>query len=142
LGEAAAIGASRPRRASVSVPRVYTSEIRGGLKARRGGARIQAVDEPHRVRQPRLLDQQALQQIYARIEVLVDRGDHIGDGLALLDDLDHRGDRVAQPRGDAAQGHDRRNQVEDDRRHDQHDDHDHHDSGCRHRVTPLLCRRG
>src|SRR3954467_149352 len=49
-----------------------------------GGAGVEAVDEADGVGQPCLLDQQALQQLHSRVELLVDRRDDLVDGRALL----------------------------------------------------------
>src|SRR5215210_4776301 len=54
-------------------------------EAGRGGARVQAVDEADGVLHPGLLDEQPLEQVHARVEVLVDRVDDLLDGRALLD---------------------------------------------------------
>src|SRR3954452_24085363 len=57
-----------------------------GAQPSGGGAGVEAVDEPHGVAQAGLLDEQALEQLNARVELLVDRGHDLVDGRALLDD--------------------------------------------------------
>src|SRR3954452_15152304 len=114
-----------PRRADLPA-------LREVAEALGGGARVQAVDQPDGVLHPGLLDEQALEQVDARVEVAVDVGDDRLDGRALIDDLADRGDRLVEARGALAQGEDRRDQVvdedEDDR--DDRDDQDH--AGCGH----------
>ena len=110
-GLAMAIGASRPSRARVSVPLVYTSEMRGASisvlsgklpEAGRGSAGVEAVDQADGVRHAGLLDQQALEQIDAGVQVLVDVGDDVVDRGALLDDLGHAADHLVEAVGDLA----------------------------------------
>src|SRR4051794_2944985 len=57
----------------------------------RGGAGVEALDEAEGVRHAGLLDEQALEQVDARVEVLVDRGHDLLDRGAFLDDLDDPG---------------------------------------------------
>ena len=56
----------------------------------RGGPGIEPLDEADGVHQPGLLDEQALEQVDARVEVLVDVVTTALDGGALLDDLARR----------------------------------------------------
>src|SRR4051812_10576602 len=74
----------------------------------RGGAGVQALDQADGVAHAGLLDEQALEQVDARVEIAVDRGDDLLDGGALLDDLLHAADRLVEPGRDLLQGDDRR----------------------------------
>src|SRR5579864_2960341 len=60
--------------------------LREVAKALGRGAGVEAVDQTDGVRHPGLLDEQALEQIHAGVEVLVDRLNDVIDGRALLDD--------------------------------------------------------
>ena len=55
-------------------------------EAGRRGAGVEAVDEADGVGQAGLLDEQALEQVDARVELLVDRRHDVVDGRALLHD--------------------------------------------------------
>ena len=101
-------------------------------QAGRGRSGIDALDQAHRVAQARLLDQQALEQVDAGVELLVDRRDDVVDRRALLDDLADAGDHLVEAVGDLAQLDDRRDEVVDEREDDQHDRDDHHHAGGRH----------
>src|SRR3954447_3184061 len=121
--------------------RVDLPALREVAEARGGGARIQAVDQPDGVLQPGLLDEQALEQVDARVEVAVDVADDLGDRGALLDDLPDRGDRLVEPGGDLAQRGDRREQVHDEHDDDRDDRDQQDDSGGRHGYASLWSSR-
>src|SRR4051794_23295704 len=97
-----------------------------------GGAGVEAVDEPDGVRQAGLLDEQALEQLDTRVELLVDRGHDLVDGRALLDDATHVLDHVVEPGDDLAQLEDGGDEEEHERQHDQDDRDDEDDGGRAH----------
>src|SRR3954447_1988250 len=101
--------------------RVDLPALREVAEARGGGPRVQAVDQPDGVLQPGLLDEQALEQVDARVQVAVDVADDLGDRGALLDDLPDRGDRLVEAGHDLAQGGDRREQGDDEDEDDRDD---------------------
>src|SRR6185312_4724666 len=92
-------------------------------------ARIEALDQADGVDQARLLHEQPLEHVDARVEVLVDRVHHVVHGRALLDDLGHAPDHLVEPVGDLAQGDDGRDQVVDQRQDDQEHGQDQHPAG-------------
>src|SRR5215207_4033126 len=96
------------------------------------GPRIETFDQSDRVRQARLLHEQALEQVDARVEVGVDVLHDVLDGSALLDDLAHPCDRLVEPRRDLPQRDDRREEVVDEREDDQQDRDDQHYACRRH----------
>src|SRR3954447_1156079 len=123
-----------PRRADLPA-------LREVAEALGGGARVQAVDQPDGVLHPGLLDEQALEQVDARVEVAVDVADDLGDRGALLDDLPARGDRFVEAGRDLPQGGDRREQVEDEDDDDRDDRDQQDDSGSRHGYASLWSSR-
>src|SRR4051794_33360774 len=123
-----------PRRADLPA-------LREVAEALGGGARVQPVDQPDGVLHPGLLDEQALEQVDARVEVAVDVADDLGDRRALLDDLPDRGDRLVEAGGDLPQGGDRGDQVDDEDDHDRDDRDQQDDSGSRHRYASLWSSR-
>src|SRR3954449_7282190 len=100
-----------------------------------GGAGVQAVDEPDGVRQAGLLDEQALEQLNARVELLVDRGHDLVDGRALLDDAAHVLDHVVEAGDDLAQLEDGGDEEDHEREDDQDDRDDEDDGGRAHRGS-------
>src|SRR5512132_4680852 len=72
-----------------------------------GGRRsgVQTLDEADGVGQAGFLDEQALEQVDARVEVLVDRQDDVVDRRALLHDLTDGGDRLVQAGGELSKRH-------------------------------------
>ena len=101
-------------------------------QAGRRRSRVQAVDEPEGVVQAGLLDEQALEQVHARIEVGVDVVDDLVDRGALLEDLADPGDHVVEAVGDLAQGEDGRDEVVDEGQDDEHHRHEQDDAGGGH----------
>src|SRR5262249_4014894 len=95
--------------------RIDLAALRGGTQPGGRGAGVDAVDQPHGVAQPSLLHEQALQQLDARVELLVDRLHDPVHRLALLDDLADAGNDLVQPGGDPSQLHDGRDEVVDER---------------------------
>src|SRR2546423_543830 len=79
------------------------------------GTGIEAVDETDGVLDTGLLHEHALEQLDARVEVMVDRRHDPVDRLRLLDDLAHAGDHLVEPVGDRPQRQDRRDEVVDER---------------------------
>src|SRR4051794_4646585 len=108
--------------------------VREVAEARGRGTGVQAVDEADGVAHARLLDEQALEQIDARVEVAVDRRDDLLDRRALLDDLLHRADRLVEAQADLAQRDDRRDEVVDEDEHDRDDRDQQDNTGCGHRY--------
>src|SRR3954453_19522310 len=112
-----------------------TREVAQPLGLRAG---IQPLDQPHRVGQAGLLDQQALQRVDRGVEVGVDVGDDRVDRVGLGDDLADRGDRGVQPGDDLAQREDHRDEEVDEREHDQHDRDQQQDSGGGHQASSRI----
>ena len=106
-------------------------------QAGRGRAGVEAVDQADRVDQAGLLHEQPLEHVDAGVEVLVDRGHDLVDRRGLLEDLADAPDHLVEARRDLAQREDRRDEVVDERQHDQRDDDDHHDRRLR-TWLPLL----
>src|SRR3954451_22590597 len=117
-----------PRRAGLPALR----EVAEAPGAGGGG---QAVDEPDGVLHARLLDEQALEQVDARVEVAVDVADDLGDRGALLDDLPDRRDRLVEADRDLPQRGDRGEQVDDEDDDDRDDRDQQDDSGGRHQSS-------
>src|SRR4051795_11058682 len=117
-----------PRRADLPA-------LREVAEALGGGAGVQAVDEPDGVLHARLLDEQALEQVDARVEVAVDVADDLGDRGALLDDLPDRRDRLVEADRDLPQRGDRGEQVDDEDDDDRDDRDQQDDSGGRHQSS-------
>src|SRR5829696_3332728 len=93
-----------------------------------GGPRVEALDEPDGVGQAGLLDEQPLEQVDARVQLLVDRGQDVVDRRALLHDPADVDDHLVQARDDLPELEDRRDEEVDEREHDQ-DDADEQDDG-------------
>ena len=75
---------------------VTVRALREVPEARGGGAGVQAVDEADGVGHAGLLHEQALEQVDARVELLVDRRDDVVDRRALLHDLADVGDHLVE----------------------------------------------
>src|SRR4051794_31604156 len=117
-----------PRRADLPA-------LREVAQALGGGAGVQAIDEPDGVLHARLPDEQALEQVDARVEVAVDVADDLGDRGALLDDLPDGGDRRIQAGRGLAQGGDDQQEVHDEDGDDRDDREQQDDSGGRHQSS-------
>src|SRR4051812_3145956 len=107
----------------------------------RGRARVEAFDKAHRVRDARLLYQQAFEQVDAGVEIAVDVVDYVVDRRGLLEDRAHIPDHRVQTDGDLAQRHDGGDEVVHEGQHDQDDRHQHHDSRAAHRVASAASSR-
>src|SRR3954451_16833380 len=90
-------------------------------QARLLGAGIEAVDQPHRLRQAGLLHQQTLERVDGGVEVGVDLGDDRVDRLGLGDDLADRPDRLVEALRDLLQLEDHGHEEVHEREHDQED---------------------
>src|SRR5215213_11451947 len=106
-----------------------------GAQPSGGGAGVEALHEPDRVAQAGLPDEQALEQIHTRVELLVDRRDDLVDRRALLDDAAHVLDHVVEAGDDLAQLEDGGDEEDHEREHDQHDRDDEDDGGRAHRGS-------
>ena len=80
---------------------------------------IEPLDQAHGVLEPRLLHEQPLEQVDARIELRVDVVHDLVDRRALLEDLTDASDDLVKALRDRAQGEDRGDEVVDQRQHDQ-----------------------
>src|SRR4051812_18884997 len=95
-----------------------------------GRAGVEALHQAHRVLHAGLLHKHPLEQLDPGIEILVDRVHDAVHRLRLLDDLAHARDHLVEALRDRAQLEDRRDEVVDEREHDQHDGDEHDRARC------------
>ena len=132
----------RPARVDLADPRrVHPGAAGDAAEACLAGTRVQAFDQADGVDQAGLLDEQALEQVDARVEVPVDVAHHVVDGGALLDDLADARDDPVEALRDLAQGGDGRDEVVDERQHDGQRREQRHPGRAAHAVAPSASSR-